>query len=180
VASTDRGESALIVPVELPAELARLRNGLDPSAGAGVPAHITLLYPFVPPDRLDESVFAPVAEIARAVEAFSFTLGRVQRWPDVVCLLPEPSRPFSRLIVDLASAFPNYPPYSGEHALADIVPHVTIAQSARAEDLDAASVALPGLLPVHAQFEEIRLIAHHPGQLWRTVWSYRLPIISGG
>ena len=110
--SRDRVESALIVPVELPAELARLRDALDPSAAAGVPAHITLLYPFVAPDRLNESVFAPVAEIASTVAAFPFTLHRVQRWPDVVCLLPDPSEPFSRLIGALASAFPDYPPTS--------------------------------------------------------------------
>ena len=168
------------MPVELPAELARLRDGLDPSAAAGVPAHITLLYPFVPPDRLGESVFTPVAEIARTVAAFSFTLGRVQRWTGVVCLLPDPSEPFRRLIVALASAFPDFPPYGGAHAVADVVPHVTIAQSARTEDLDAASAALPGLLPVPAHFDEIRLIAHGSGQLWQTVWSCRLPIKSGG
>lgn len=180
MASTDRGQSALIVPVELPARLARLRDGLDPSAAAGVPAHVTLLYPFVPPDRLDEGAFTPVAAIARSVAAFSFTLGRVQRWTDVVCLLPDPSEPFSRLIVALASAFPDYPPYGGAHAVADVVPHLTIVQSARIEDLDAAAAALPGLLPVAAHCAEISLIAHGPGQPWQTVWSYRLPIKSDG
>jgi len=180
VTSTDRGQSALIVPVELPAELARLRDGLDPSAAAGVPGHVTLLYPFVPSVLLDESVFAAVAAIADTVAAFSFKLAQVQRWPDVVCLLPDPGEPFSRLIVALASAFPEYPPYGGAHAVADVVPHVTIAQSARTDDLDAAAAALPRMLPVHAQSGEVRLIARHQGQLWRTAWSYRLPIKAGG
>ena len=175
-----RGQSALIVPVELPAELDRLRDGLDPSAAAGVPAHVTLVYPFIPPDGLGEGDLTPVAEIARAVAAFSFTLGRVQRWPDVVCLLPDPSEPFSRLIVALATAFPAYPPYGAAHAVADVVPHVTIAQSARSQDLDAAAAGVPDFLPVYAKCDEIRLIANHPGQLWRTVWSCRLPTKAGG
>ena len=160
--------------------LRRLRDAFDPSAAASVPAHITLLYPFTPPDRLAESVFTRVAEIAGSVAAFSFTLALVQRWPEVVCLLPDPSERFSHLIEALAGAFLDFPPYGGAHALADIVPHVTIAQSARMEELDAAAAALPGLLPVHARCDEIRLIARQPRQVWNTVWSYRLPIKSGG
>ena len=72
----------------------------------------------------------------------------MERWPDVVCLLPEPSQPFSRLIVALAAAFPQYPPYAGAHALADIVPHLTIAHTSRTDYLDAAEHALPASLPV--------------------------------
>src|SRR6185503_17858992 len=114
----------------------------------GVPAHVTLLYPFMPVALANESVLAKIAASTAPIAAFPFTLARIQRWPDVVCLLPEPSQTFYELIVALATAFPDYPPYGGAHALADIVPHVTIAQTSRTADLDAAEHALPALLPV--------------------------------
>ena len=33
----------------------------DPSAAHGVPAHVTLLYPFLPSDQLDDGVIAELA-----------------------------------------------------------------------------------------------------------------------
>lgn len=173
-------ESALIVPVELPEALSHMRHRLDPVAAVGVPGHITLLYPFVPSAHADDRVLARVAAIASGFVAFPFALARVQRWPDVVCLLPEPSEQFRRLIVALANAFPAYPPYGGAHALADIVPHVTIAQTSVAADLDAAEDLLPALLPVQATCQEVSLIANQAGGRWNSVWRHRLPAKSSG
>jgi 2'-5' RNA ligase len=175
MAGSTEGESALIVPVALPVDLEQLRGRFDPSAGQGVPGHITLLYPFMPPGQIHDQVLTSVAQIVSAVAPFSFTLARVQRWPDVVCLLPEPSEPFSRLIKLLAAAFPAYPPYGGMHAPDDVVPHVTIAQSHRAEDLDMAQAALRGPQPITTRCEAIALIARSPGQDWQSVWRHRLP-----
>jgi 2'-5' RNA ligase len=176
MAAPKEGESALIVPVALPAALEQLRDRFDPSATQGVPGHITLLYPFMPQGDQQDEVLTRVAQIATAVPAFSFTLGRVQRWPDVVCLLPDPSEPFSRLIRALADDFPDYPPYAGAHAVNDIVPHVTIAQSRRPEDLDAAQEALSVLEAITVRCAEVAVIARHPGQHWQLVWRHRLPV----
>jgi 2'-5' RNA ligase len=167
-------ESAVIVPVDLPAAARRLRDRLDPSAAQGVPAHITLLYPFAPPALLDEGVRVAVGRIVGSEAAFPFVLGAVGRWPNVIYLPPAPSDPFRRLIAALAAVFPDYPPYGGEHALDEIVPHVTIAQSERAADLDVAAAALPPLLPVRDFAREAAVIARLPGEPWRTFW--RLPL----
>jgi 2'-5' RNA ligase len=168
------GESAIIVPVELPIALRRLRDGLDPSAAAGVPAHVTLLYPFVPSEALDDGVRAEVGRIIASQSAFPFVLAHAGRWPGVVYVAPEPAAPFTRLIERLAAAYPEYPPYGGAHAIADIVPHLTVAQSDRTDYLDAAAHALPGLLPVRDVCREAWLIARDAGERWRTVW--RLPL----
>ena len=180
MAAPIEGESALIVPVALPATLEQLRDRFDPSASQGVPGHITLLYPFMPPGKQQHEVLTRVALIAAAVPAFSFTLGRVQRWPDVVSLLPDPSEPFSRLVRALAEDFPDYPPYAGAHAVNDIMPHVTIAQSRRPEDLDRAQEALSTLEPITMRCEEVAFIARQPSKHWQFVWRYRLPIKLGG
>jgi 2'-5' RNA ligase len=167
-----RGESAIIVPVEVPIAVRRLRDRFDPSATDGVPAHVTLLYPFMPPDALTDEVRAEIAQLVAAQPAFPFALRRVERWPDVVWLAPEPAAPFRDLVERLAAAFPDYPPYGGAHEA--IVPHVTIAQDPRPGYLEAAEHALPALLPIRDVAREAWLIAHVPGQPWRSVW--RLPL----
>lgn len=162
------------MPVTLPMAMHRLRDGLDPSAAVGVPPHITLLYPFAPPDRLDEGLRDAVSRIIASEAAFSFILGRVERWAEQVYLPPEPSEPFRRLIERLVEVYPDYPPYGGAHALGDIVPHLTIADSERTDYLDAAAHALPPMLPVRTVAREATLIAHGPGERWRTVWRLAL------
>ena len=162
------------MPVTLPVALRRLRDGLDPSAAIGIAAHVTLLYPFVPPAALEDAVRDRVATIVAAEPAFSFVLRRVARWPRVVYLPPEPSEPFRRLIGSLADAFPDYPLYGGTIDLSSVVPHVTIAQSDRAADLDAAAHAVPALLPVRGVAREAWLIGHAAGEHWHTI--SRLPL----
>ena len=47
-------ESGLVVLVPQAEALVKpFRDRYDPSAATGVPAHITLLYPFKPPDEID-------------------------------------------------------------------------------------------------------------------------------
>jgi len=173
-ANLERSESAIIVPVDLPVAVRRLRDRMDPSAAVGVPGHVTLLYPFMPAEALDAAVHAEVRRIVGAHEPFTFVLASVGRWPDVVYLAPEPAAPFSRLIEALATAFPDYPPYGGAHALADIVPHVTIAQDPRPGYLEAAERALPAMLPVRGVAREAWLMAHLAGARWETIWELAL------
>jgi hypothetical protein len=48
-------ESAVLVLLpEAEIAVASHRAELDAAAGLGVPAHVTVLYPFVPPARIDE------------------------------------------------------------------------------------------------------------------------------
>ena len=55
-------ETALLVEVPAAdAAVARHREILDLAAGWGVPAHLTVLYPFVPPAQLDDDVQSAVA-----------------------------------------------------------------------------------------------------------------------
>jgi len=166
------GEGAIIVPVEVPVAVRRLRDRMDPSAAQGVPAHVTLIYPFLPPSELSDEVRATLAEIVGSEPAFPFTLARVGRWPELVYLVPEPDEPFRRIIGRLIEAFPGYPPYGGRHPT--VVPHVTIAQDPRPEYLAAAEHALPALLPLRDVAREAWLIGHTADQSWHTHW--RLPL----
>jgi 2'-5' RNA ligase len=166
------GESAVIVPVQVPVAVNRLRDRMDPSAPQGVPAHVTLLYPFMPPELLKEDVRRALEEIVAAEPAFTFELTSVERWPNVVYLAPEPNEPFRRLTSALAAAFPGYPPYAGAHE--EVVPHLTVAQDVPADWYAAAENALPAMLPIRDVAREAWLVGHTPEQPWHTLW--RLPL----
>ena len=64
-------ESALVVLVpEAEALVKPFRDRYDPSAAVGVPAHITLLYPFKPPDEVDGAVLDKLCHGSRALRRF--------------------------------------------------------------------------------------------------------------
>ena len=92
-------ESALLVTVAAaePA-VARHRSRLDTSAAVGVPAHITVLYPFLPPDLIDADTHATLARLFASVPGFPFTLDQTRWFPDPVLWLgpSDPAR-FSAL-----------------------------------------------------------------------------------
>ena len=78
-----------------------------------MPAHVTILYPFVEPDELDAGGPRELAAIAARHQPFRVRFEKVGCWPGVVYLAPEPAGPFARLTEDLVAAFPNHPPYGG-------------------------------------------------------------------
>ena len=47
------------------------RTRFDPAAALGVPAHVTSLWPFVPPPAIDAASLAPVNPLLAFMEALS-------------------------------------------------------------------------------------------------------------
>src|SRR5919108_4195255 len=122
-------ETALIIAVpEAEALVGPFRERHDPSASAGCPAHITLLYPFKPPHEIDADVLVGLHRCLAGFAPFSFTLVGTRRFPGVLYLSPEPAEPFRQLTVALWERHPETPPYGGRHP--DIGPHLCIAQLA--------------------------------------------------
>ena len=148
-----------------------LRAELDRSAawGAGVPAHVTVLYPFLAPERIDETVLTVLAEAVNTVPAFDVTFSRVA-WFGVtaVWLAPEPDQPFRALTSAVWSRFPDHAPYGGAHP--DSVPHLTIGHDVPVDLLRAAGDAVRPQLPVRAHVNAARVIegSREPAS-WHTV-----------
>jgi 2'-5' RNA ligase len=147
----------------------RFRADLDTSAGQGVPAHVTVLYPFVAPDRIDHQVLGALAEAVASVTEFHVTLARISWFGEkVVWLAPEPAAPFRALTSAVGRRFPDHPPYGGTHA--DPVPHLTVGHDAPIEVLRAAAAAIRPLLPVRAHVTAVRLMqGSAEAASWRTV-----------
>ncbi len=144
--------SAVIAPIQLPPLLERLRYGEASDARRGVPAHVTLLYPFIEPSAIDTAVLALVAEAIASVPRFDVTFTAVRRWPPgddarqgVVWLAPEPDGPFRSLTEVLFAAFPGCPPYEGRHA--EVIPHLTLATD-RAARFDVVEAEARRHLPL--------------------------------
>ena len=150
-------QTALIVPVpEAEPAVAELRLAHDGSAALGVPAHVTILVPFAPPDEVDEDA---VANVLAPFERFAFTLDRVERFPEgVVWLHPEPSEPFSALTAAFVARWPEHPPYEGAHEV--VIPHLTLS------DEDPIEVDLA--LPIACVAREVTLIELGQDGRWAT------------
>ena len=123
--------STLFVPVpEVEPWVKDLRQRYDPIAAVGVPAHITVLFPFVPPDLLTDDDLARTTETFQRIRPFEFRLAQIDRFPESLYLVPEPDEPFISLTEAIVREFPEYPPYCGKFT--EIVPHLTVAnRSAR-------------------------------------------------
>jgi 2'-5' RNA ligase len=165
-------ETALIIPVPAAEPVVGpSRARLDPAAAWGVPAHVTVLYPFLP---LSAIRTAALARLFRGFPAFTATFGAI-RWFDerVVWVDPAPAASFRALTEAVWSAYPAAPPFRGEFA--DVVPHLTIGHDAPRPVLAAAASSVAAHLPFQEQIAAVRLIAGVTGhRRWETVSTFSL------
>lgn len=151
-------ESAVLVPLpEAEGAVGRFRAELDRSAAWGVPAHVTVLYPFRMPDGIDDQVLAALVAAVAAVPAFEVTLTRTAWFrDDVLWLAPEPDQPFRDLTSAVHRRFPDCPPYRG--AYPELVPHLTVGHDAPVDVLRSAATAITPHLPIRARVAAARLM----------------------
>jgi 2'-5' RNA ligase len=160
-------ESALVVLVPEAEELVKpFRDRYDPSAAAGVPAHITLLYPFKHPDDADQTVLDDLSQCFQRRTPFRFSLAPIRRFPDAVLYLaPEPDEPFRQLTLAIWDRYPETPPYGGRWP--DIVPHLSVARVTDGPLLDRIAddfaQASQGRLPIRATATEVALMVKRSG-----------------
>jgi 2'-5' RNA ligase len=163
--------SAIVVRVALPPALERLRRAFDRSAALGVPAHITILYPWLPAVALSTAVREELRGIVRETLVFGVRFARVARWPEVAYLEPEPAEPFATLTARVAAAYPEFPPYAG--TIAEVVPHLTLVENAEGP-LDEVAVRAARHLPFKRVVRSIEVLIEGTDGRWRVRW--RLPL----
>jgi 2'-5' RNA ligase len=173
--------TALVVLVpEAESVVSEVRARHDPSVQLGVPAHVTLLFPFMPPAAISASVQGSLRSLFAQFQSFSVRFVEVRRWPQEAYLSPEPSAPFIALTHGLASAFPEYPPYEGRHA--QIVPHLTVAQGSAAaaeQALEEMSALLAEAGPIQSTCRAATLLENSGGP-WRVMHTYPFQPRQGG
>ena len=155
-------EAALVVLVpEAEPLVGTLRLEHDPAAALGVPAHITINYPFLPGVDPGEDLYPTLSSLFAACDPFQVTFKQTARFPDVLYLAPEPAAPLIHLIDRVAAAFPESPPYGGKFESA--IPHLTIAHDEDADVLNAIEGRLAEYLPLSALVEEVWLLDNRAG-----------------
>jgi 2'-5' RNA ligase len=139
----------------------------------GVPAHITLVFPFVPAAQLDQPLVTALAAIVGNGNAFEFELRKAARFPTTLYLAPEPALPFVRLTEAIVHRFPNYPPYEG--TFDSVVPHLTVAHGDTAL-MDRADTDIERSLPIMSTAREAVLLEEVEPDWGRWQLRARLPL----
>ena len=153
--------AALVLVLPEP-RLEALRARFDAKAvAAGIPLHITLLFPFGLGKAGLEEFFARWSPLR-------FALTRVETFPDAVWLAPEPADELRERILEVYARYPQYPPYGGEFP--DPVPHATVGQPA--DVAEAVREAAEPLLPIDFEVSAATLIEEVVPERWRVGGSF--------
>jgi hypothetical protein len=125
-----------------------------------MPAHVTVLYPFLDPNAITLSVEQDLESVLRPFSPFTFRLVGVDRFPGVLYLAPQPTEPFRDLTAALHERWPEHPPYGG--AFEAVIPHVTVIHGSEPPE---AERELKQAAPIEAKATEVWLMAES-GRRW--------------
>ena len=141
-------KSALIVPVPEVESLVRTwRERLDPACARGIPAHITVLFPFAHPSYLDDEVILSLDSYFSKMKDFDFEFTSLAWFDDrVVYLEPNPDTDFRNMTRELLNSFPQYLPYGGKYD--EPTPHLTVGDGAPIKLLQEAAEDIRRNLPI--------------------------------
>jgi 2'-5' RNA ligase len=152
--------AALVLLLPEP-RLEALRARFDPEGTAkGIPLHITLLFPFAPHEDGLEELFARWSPLR-------FSLKRVETFPGVVWLAPEPDGELRARMLELYGRYPQYSPYGGEFR--DPIPHATVGKGDAAAAVRAAAEPL---LPVEIEGGAATVLEEVAPDRWRVGKSF--------
>ncbi|OIK02882.1 2'-5' RNA ligase family protein [Streptomyces monashensis] len=147
------------------------RERFDPSAKAGVPAHVTVLFPFLDENRIDARVYSGLAAVLSSHHAFDLRFESCGRFPGVLYLAPEPDGQLRRLTEVIADRWPEAPPYGGQFT--EIVPHLTVADGQDDAVLDEIEADLLSKLSFTSRVSSVDLMVHD-GAKWQERASFAL------
>jgi hypothetical protein len=180
-APATEGDSALLVAIaEAEPVVGSLRLAHDAVAADGVPAHVTVLYPFVPRDQLTGEVRRATTDVFSAIPAFAYRFDQVGRFGDTtVFLAPLPASLFSRLTEAAHDRWPDHPPYGG--VIEVVIPHLTVGDGLDRLTADALEVAASQALtrhgPVVGRATEVALMTRGADGRWSV--DSRHPLAAG-
>jgi 2'-5' RNA ligase len=115
------------VPAAAPA-VSRHRDRYDAAARVGVPAHVTVAYPFKPTELLTSGDLDELTRVFARFRPVELTFAGTAWFGDEVLYLePSDPRPLLALTDAIVNAFPEYPIYEG--AYKTVHPHLTVGHA---------------------------------------------------
>jgi 2'-5' RNA ligase superfamily len=172
-------QSVLIVEVpEAEPAVARYRERFVANARLGVPAHITVLFPFMSPQAIGPAVIAELEHLFAAVSRFRFQLTHTNWFGDEVLWLgardPAPFRALTRCV---AETFPDFPPYEGQFGAAESAasPHLTVGKGHPVTELRSAEACVRSHLPIDGKATSVTLMTQaSTGGQWTKTATFAL------
>jgi len=173
-------ESAVVVNVPAAESVVgEHRERLDMAASWGVPAHVTVLYPFLPPAQIDAPALQALSRAVATVPRFTAAWVRTA-WFDrrVLWLAPGSAEPFQALTAAVVREFPEYPPFGGQYDV--VVPHLTVGNGAPLDDLLAAERLIAPQLPFSMLVTHVQVLAGtRVAGSWRKLAEFPLGLPAG-
>ncbi|MGD0168017.1 MAG: 2'-5' RNA ligase family protein [Gaiellaceae bacterium] len=151
------GLSTLIAPTpEAERAVGSWRSRFDPWAKRGVPAHITLLEPFLFPSQLGDGARERLALLLNKHQQTEIELSRVEQLPGAVSLLPDNAKVLWQITRDL---FDEWPELEARSRTGRGRPyHVTIACMEEPHLFDEIRIDVAGFLPIRTRICDVRLL----------------------
>ncbi|TMH58593.1 MAG: 2'-5' RNA ligase family protein [Betaproteobacteria bacterium] len=156
-------QTVLLVPAfRLTAAIEQHRRRFDPTAVLGMPAHVTIMFPFLP-DR--SPTLEALLDLLASVDSFEYSLTEVRQFEDgTVYLAPQPSSRFVQL-TDLVSEQCGLLPYRGAYSA--VVPHLTVATTAPGEDRTWLISTLQRELPLSGWATQAWVMVRDDRGIWK-------------
>lgn len=152
------GQTALVIPVPAAdALLGSVENRHPGTVRAGVPAHVSLLWPFVGAAELDERVTEGLSELVAGHGPMPVEFGECYRRGGFIALRPDPIEGLTELTRRTHDRWPALLPYEGRYG--DVEPHLTIATRASEETAVTIEQEVSEQLPISAELCEVWLMA---------------------
>ena len=129
------------------------------------PPHVTVLSPFAAPD--DGDALVRLRRVAERHHPFELVFERAEQFGPggAVWLVPTPADVVLRLLSDVIAAFPEYPPYEGEHP--DPTPHLTVTAVGDDATLRQVRAALADAGPLTARVSELGVWQRGDDDVWQ-------------
>ncbi len=119
-----------------------------------VPAHLTLLYPFVQYEQL-EAACQKLRAVCAEITPFDITMDGYDHFPTVAFMKPADPQPLREVFRRLYAVFPECPPYRGQFGY-DIHPHMTVGEFD--SEADRSAVPLPAYSPTTFRAERAHIL----------------------
>ena len=169
------GRCALVIPVpELEPIVSHWRDRTGHPAGRRMPAHITVMYPFLSSHELSTDVYSGSRTVwTYASDRSDFPFAGYLSWG---CLpRPSPVEEFRGLTERVVEMWPDCSPHEGAHT--DVVPHLTLAYTDDAGLVHRIAEEVEPQLPISSALNQACIF-----ELADAKWRHRfsLPFGSSG
>lgn len=135
--------------------LAAANRRTPPDRRLTAPAHITLVYPFMPPAALTAPTLDDLHMFISDRRGLTFDLALGWFGREILVLRPEPASGLVELTEAILERWPDYAYYGGAYDV--IEPHLTLAFGTAGE-LEPIATSLASQLPLRAHVDQVTLL----------------------